>query len=55
MRLQDYKTTRLRELVLGFGEGRRFNEQGGGVKVFFCEKEGKRRLEGCWSLMWEGF
>jgi hypothetical protein len=25
-----------------------------GVK-FFCEKEEKRRLEGYWSLWWEGF
>ena len=22
---------------------------------FFCEKKEKRRLEGCWSLWWEGF
>jgi hypothetical protein len=32
-------------------------EEGLMVKVeglkFFCEKEGKRRLEGCWSLWWE--
>ena len=42
---------RQRELVLGFGEGRRVLR----FKVVFCEKEEKRRLEGCWSLWWEGF
>ena len=35
--------------MLGFGEGVRV---GGGLK-FFCEKEEKRRLEGCWILWWE--
>ena len=36
---------------MGKEEGFRVNGYGGGVK-FFCEKEEKRRLEGCWILWW---
>ena len=38
--------------MLGFVEGLMVKVE---VLKFFCEKEGKRRLEGAWILWWEEF
>ena len=52
-----YETTRQQDNEkecwgLGKEEGLRVKVEG---LKFFCKKEEKRRLEGCWILWWEGF